>query len=149
MTKHSNELSFKSIENSINQNNRDWAILSIKITKLDSKINIGCKYCLYRKIAYLEADNTTYQIGVLFVPINSIKNILFFIKLNFSGKTFGHYISLKYPNSFRFKLIENIDISNTSNLLFQADSKTKVSKRILLVPNRKLKFYVEEEREIL
>jgi len=149
MKEQTNEFSFKSIENSTNQNNRDWAILSIKIIKIDSQIKIGCKYCLFRKIAYLESNNTTYQTGVLCVPINSLKNILFFLKLNFSGKTFGHYISLKYPNSFRFKLIECKVLSNSNNLLFQTNSKIKVSKRILLVPNRKLKFYVEEEYEIL
>lgn len=149
MTNQINELSFKSIDNSTNHENKDWAVLSIKITKLKTDINLGCKYCLYRKIAYLDDKNTTYQLGALYVPINNLRNILFFIKLNFSGKTFGHYISIKYPKSFRFKFIGSEVFSNHNNLLFHANSEIRLSKRVLLIPNKKLKFYVEEELEVL
>jgi len=143
------ELSFKSIENSININDKDWTVLSIKLTKLKSNIEFGCTYCLYRKIAYLDKYNKSYQTGSLFVPVNNLKNIFFFFRLLFSGKTFGHYVNTKYPNQSRFKLIENIEIENSNNLLFDKNAKMKISKRIIYIPTQKFKFYVEEELEIL
>lgn len=142
------QLSFKSLENSINKDDKDWAILSIKITKNKSSINLGCKYCLHRKIAYLDKYNSTYQIGSLYVPINSFIHVAFFINLIFSRKTFGHFISIRYPEMYRFKLINEIEIDNGSNLLFKSCSKIRISERLLLVPYKKLKFYVQEELEI-
>jgi len=142
------ELSFKSIDNSINKDDKDWAILSMKITKNKSKVDLGCKYCLYRKIAYLDKTNKTYQTGSLYVPLNNIRCITFFLRLIFSGKTFGHFVSLKYPKMYHLELISTTVLENQNNLLFKNFSRIKVSERVLFMPKKKLKFYVKEELEI-
>lgn len=148
MMSPTSEYSFKSIDNSINKENKDWTILSLRITKNKSNVNLGCQYCLYRKIAYLDNGNKTYQTGSLYVPINNLRYIIFFLRLIFSGKTFGHFISLKYPKMYRFKLINTVELENQDNLLFKSDSRIKVSERVLLVPTKKFVFYVKEELEI-
>lgn len=143
------ELSFKSIENSINKDDKDWAVLSIKLTTLNASIKFGCKYFLYRKIAYIDRDNKTYQTGCLYVPINNLKSISFFLRLIFSGKTFGHFVDSNHPNQSRISLIESNEIKNSNNLLFDRNSSIRISKRLILIPTQKFKFYVEEELEIL
>lgn len=146
---NNSEYNFKSIDNSINKDDKDWTVLSIKITKLKSDISFGCKYCLYRKIAYIDKNNKSYQTGSLFVPINNLKNIIFFFRLLFSGKTFGHFVDIKFNSQSRFTLIESIELPDSNNLLFDKNSKIKISKRVISIPNQKFKFYVEEELEIL
>lgn len=150
----SEELNFKSIDNSTNLNNKDWSILSISFfKKIKPEIDLGCRYCLYRRIAYLDDKNKTYQIGSLYVPLNSFHNVWFFIRLMLpnlygKGKTFGHFVSHYYSNSYKFKLINSSESPNQNNLLFASNSKIKVSERILFIPKKKMKFYVVEELEI-
>lgn len=153
MSKMSEELNFKSIENSTNQDNKDWSILSLSIKVIKKEIDLGCKYCFYRKILYLNDKNETYQTGTLYIPLSSLHNVWFFFRLMFpnvygKGKTLGHFVSQNYPHSYKFKLVNSYVSTNHSNLLFVSSSKIKVSERMLFIPDKKMKFYVVEELEI-
>lgn len=150
----SEELNFKSIDNSTNRKNKDWSILSLSfLKKIKPEIDFGCRYCLFRQIAYLDDKNQTYQIGSLYVPLNSFHSVWFFIRLMIpnlygNGKTFGHFVSQNYPNLYEFKLINSSESANQNNLLFASNSKIKISERMLFIPKKKMKFYVVEELEI-
>ena len=147
--KEINDLIFKSIDNSINKEEKDWTILSIKIVKLDKDLSLGCKYNLYREIAYLDRFNKTYQIGKLYIPINNLKNIWFFICLLISRKTFGHYVDKIYGGQYKIELIKTCEINYNNNLLFDIISKSRISERFVYIPTQNFKFYVEEELEVL
>lgn len=145
-----NEHVFKSLDNSKNINKKDWIILSLSIKKINEyDVKLGCHYCLVREVAYIDEMNKVYQIGRLYVPINSFDHVLFFLKLFFSRKTFGHYISENFKSNYKIQVIESRLYDNYLNLLFAENCKVNISKRIVLIPMKKYKFYVEEELEVI
>lgn len=141
------EFEFKSIDNSKNINDKDWSILSVKITKRPQLFPVKSRFCLCREIAYINADNSVSQIGKLYVPISSISNFIFFIRLLLSRKTFGHFVNDKYGARSEFIVIKSTEPIRSNNIFFDQNSLTMFSSRIIKIKNSQYEFYVEEELE--
>jgi hypothetical protein len=144
-----NEYAFKSIDNSQNVKGLDWSIISIRITSKPIAFDYPCRFFLCREIAYINIENKVYQIGRLFVPMDSFRNILFFTKLALSRKTFGHFVTSHYGDQYQIKVIESIGPVKGSNILFSPNALVRFSKRIVEIKKFKYGFYVEEELEII
>jgi hypothetical protein len=142
------ETEFKSLANSLNKDGLDWSIISVYLTKRPIAFEHPSKFCLCREIAYLNMENKVYQVGKLYVPTNRIRNIIFFIRLAFSRKTFGHFITKHYKDKFKFNVIESSEPTKGYNILFNPNALIRYSKRVVEIKKSKFKFYVEEEFEV-
>lgn len=138
-----NEYQFKSIGNSKNEEGKSWCILNHRIVKTPACLNSKRYLSFYRRIVYLDSKKQPYQIGSVSYPIG-FRNFLLSIRLFFSRKTFGHYMSGKYKE-IEFEPLSTEMGSSSYNILFNK-SAVQISKRLISVPKIKFSAYVEEER---